>query len=127
MSCCDDKTQQKKQKSGLQGRLTGQRGLMLLGGVAVAGGLAFGWDNLVLLGIAPILLSLLPCLIMCGLGLCMMKCKDKKGEATEQSDATNVQAQVEDASEVNADTAPTTHQIVDQSESIKQSSSKFQA
>tara|TARA_R110000751_G_scaffold138715_2_gene242370 strand:+ start:50 stop:220 length:171 start_codon:yes stop_codon:yes gene_type:complete len=56
-----------------------------------------------------------------------MKCKDKKGEATEQSDATNVQAQVEDASEVNADTAPTTHQIVDQSESIKQSSSKFQA
>ncbi|TKJ09295.1 hypothetical protein E8Q34_17575 [Halomonas sp. 15WGF] len=91
MSCCDDKTQQNKQKSGLQGLLTGPRGLMLLGGVAVAGGLAFGWDNLVLLGIAPILLSLLPCLIMCGLGLCMMKCKDKKGEATEQSDANNVQ------------------------------------
>ena len=127
MSCCDDKTQQSKQKSGLQGLLTGPRGLMLLGGVAVAGGLAFGWDNLVLLGIAPILLSLLPCLIMCGLGLCIMKCKDKKGEATEQSDATNVQAQVEDASEVNADTAHNTHQIVDQSESIKQSSSKFQA
>ena len=43
MSCCDDKTQQSKQKSGLQGLLTGPRGLMLLGGVAVAGGLAFGW------------------------------------------------------------------------------------
>ena len=127
MSCCDDKTQQGKQKSGLNGFLTGSRGLMLLGSVAVAGGLAFGWDNLVLLGIAPILLSLLPCLIMCGLGLCMMKCKDKKGEATEQSDATNVQARVEDASEVNAGTASTTRQLVDQSESIKQSSSKFQA
>ena len=127
MSCCDDKTQQNKQKSGLQGLLTGPRGLMLLGGVAVAGGLAFGWDNLVMLGIAPILLSLLPCLIMCGLGLCMMKCKDKKGEATEQSDANNVQARVEDASEVNAGTASTTRQIVDQNESIKHSSSNFQA
>ena len=41
MSCCDDKTQQGKQKSGLNGFLTGSRGLMLLGGVAVAGGLAF--------------------------------------------------------------------------------------
>ncbi|BBI65586.1 hypothetical protein HSBAA_PA_1890 (plasmid) [Vreelandella sulfidaeris] len=51
----------------------------------------------------------------------------QKGEATEQSDATNVQARVEDASEVNAGTAPTTRQLVDQSESIKQSSSKFQA
>ncbi len=127
MSCCDDKTQQSKQKTGLRGLLTGPRGLMLLGGVAVAGGLAFGWDRLVLFGIAPILLSLLPCLIMCGLGLCMMKCKDKKGEATEQSDATNFQARIETPSETNTGTVTTTRLVMNQSESIKQPSSKFQA
>jgi hypothetical protein len=39
------------------------------------------------LGIAPILLSLLPCLVMCGLGLCVMKCKDKPaGSADGQVD-----------------------------------------
>lgn len=52
--------------------LGGRRG-MIVGAVAVVGaGLAFGWPTLVALGIAPILLSLLPCAAMCALGLCMM-------------------------------------------------------
>lgn len=36
-----------------------------------------GWGWLVAAGLAPIILSTLPCLIMCGLGVCMM-CKGQK-------------------------------------------------
>jgi hypothetical protein len=42
-------------------------------GLAVAGsGLAFGWDWLIAVGIAPLIVSAAPCLLMCALGLCMM-------------------------------------------------------
>jgi hypothetical protein len=45
---------------------------------AAAVGLYFGgWGWLVAAGLAPIILSTLPCLIMCGLGVCMM-CKGQK-------------------------------------------------
>lgn len=40
-----------------------------LGGAAAAG----GWGWLVAAGIAPVLLSVLPCLAMCGFGLCMSR------------------------------------------------------
>ena len=51
--------------------LHGRRGL-ILGVVALAaGGAALGWPWLVALGLAPILLSILPCAAMCALGLCM--------------------------------------------------------
>lgn len=136
MSCCDDKTPQGQEKSGLKGWVTGPRRWMLLGAVVVAGGLAMGWDQLVLLGIAPILVSLLPCLVMCGLGLCMMKCKDKKGKATDQGEASDVQAKVE-ASDVqtNAEASPTasretetaTRQAVDHNEPTERPVSKLQA
>ena len=47
---------------------------MILGAVALAGGgAALGWPWLVALGVAPILLSLLPCAAMCALGLCMQR------------------------------------------------------
>jgi hypothetical protein len=92
MSCCDDgKAKGGSQASGLRGLVTGPRRWWLFGAVGVAAGLTFGWEQLVLFGIAPILISLLPCLVMCGLGLCMMKCKDKKGDTsatTEQQPAT---------------------------------------
>ncbi|SHF59465.1 MULTISPECIES: hypothetical protein [Halomonadaceae] len=127
MSCCDDKTPQGQQKAGLTGLLTGPRRWMLLGAVVVAGGLAMGWDQLVLLGIAPILVSLLPCLVMCGLGLCMMKCKDKKGKATDQGEATDVQAGVEPATEVSTETASAHRQAAVHEVSSEQSNSKFQA
>lgn len=70
--------------------------------MGVLAGLAMGWEQLVLLGIAPLLVSLLPCLIMCGLGLCMMKCQDKKGKATDQGEVSNVQAKAE-SSEIQAE------------------------
>lgn len=51
----------------------GRRGLVMLAIVALLGGAAFNWSWLVALGVAPLLLSVLPCLVMCGLGLCMSR------------------------------------------------------
>ena len=51
--------------------LGGKRGLVALAAIAIAGGLAFNWSWLVAAGIAPILVSILPCAAMCVLGLCM--------------------------------------------------------
>lgn len=53
--------------------LGGRRGLLILAAVAVVGGLAFNWSWLVAAGIAPLLLTALPCVAMCALGLCMNK------------------------------------------------------
>lgn len=47
--------------------------LLILAVVTVAGGAALNWSWLVAIGVAPVLLSALPCLVMCGLGLCMHK------------------------------------------------------
>jgi hypothetical protein len=46
-------------------------GLLVLAASAVAVGLFFNWHALVAAGIAPILISALPCTAMCALGLCM--------------------------------------------------------
>ena len=51
--------------------LRGWRGFAILGSVAIIGGLALNWGWLVAAGIAPVLLTLLPCAAMCALGLCM--------------------------------------------------------
>lgn len=51
--------------------LGGRRGLIAAGAAIVVAGLAFNWSWLVAAGIAPALLSLLPCAAMCALGLCM--------------------------------------------------------
>src|SRR6266852_2339409 len=53
--------------------LGNRRALVILAIVALAGGVALNWSWLVAAGIAPILLTALPCLILCGLGLCMNK------------------------------------------------------
>lgn len=52
---------------------------------AIAGGLALNWGWLAAAGIAPILLSLLPCLVMCGLGLCAHRLVGRSG-ASERSE-----------------------------------------
>jgi len=39
----------------------------------IAGGLALNWSWLVAVGVAPLLLTLLPCAVMCVLGICMRK------------------------------------------------------
>ena len=51
--------------------LGGKRGLIALAALAIVGGLVFNWSWLVAAGIAPVLLSILPCAAMCALGLCM--------------------------------------------------------
>lgn len=41
---------------------------LVLGG----SGLALGWDWLTAVGVAPLIVSAAPCVLMCALGLCMM-------------------------------------------------------
>lgn len=54
--------------------LRGMRGIVLGVGAVAVGGAVFGWwPWLVAIGVAPILLSLLPCAVMCAFGLCMMR------------------------------------------------------
>ena len=53
--------------------LGNRRTIVIMALVAVIGGVALNWSWLVAAGIAPVLLTALPCLVMCGLGLCMHK------------------------------------------------------
>ncbi len=55
----------------------GRRGLIVLAIGIAAAGTAMNWGWLVAVGIAPILLAVLPCAAMCALGLCMKKGGDK--------------------------------------------------
>lgn len=48
------------------------RGLIILAIALVGAGLAFGWNWLVAVGAAPLILSLAPCAAMCALGICVM-------------------------------------------------------
>jgi hypothetical protein len=48
-----------------------RRGLIVLAAVLAGVGLTFNWSWLVASGAAPLILSVLPCVAMCGLGLCM--------------------------------------------------------
>lgn len=48
------------------------RVLLTLATIAIVAGLVFNWSWLVAAGLAPILISTLPCLIMCAFGVCMM-------------------------------------------------------
>ena len=51
----------------------GNRRLLVVIGLALGGtGLGVGWDWLTAVGIAPLIVSAAPCLLMCALGLCMM-------------------------------------------------------
>lgn len=53
--------------------LGGRRGLIALTVIALGAGLVFNWSWLVAAGIAPLLLALAPCAVMCALGICMNK------------------------------------------------------
>ena len=66
--------------------LRGRRGMYIISGGLIIGGLFFGWDWLVAAGLAPILLALAPCAVMCGLGLCMM---NRKGDKSCSSSSTS--------------------------------------
>ena len=49
---------------------------LVLMAVAVVAGAAFNWSWLVAVGVAPLLLTLLPCAAMCALHLCTSKGAD---------------------------------------------------
>lgn len=51
--------------------LRGWRGPVAMTAVVAVTGIAFGWSWLVAAGVAPLILSILPCVAMCALGLCM--------------------------------------------------------
>lgn len=53
--------------------LGNRRVLLIVGSVVLVAGLAFNWSWLAAIGVAPLLLSVLPCVAMCALGLCMNK------------------------------------------------------
>ena len=65
--------------------LGNRRGLLVLAGLVIASGLALNWSWLAAVGIAPILISLLPCLAMCALGLCMNRSGSKSCSAAESN------------------------------------------
>ena len=69
----------------LRSRL-GARGLILIGAAVIAAGLALNWSWLVAIGVAPLLLTMLPCVAMCALGLCMMQ---KSGKPHDNQTAAN--------------------------------------
>jgi hypothetical protein len=73
--------------------LGSRRGILILATIAIVAGIAFNWSWLVASGILPILLTALPCLVMCGLGLCMNKlfgssCETQSAQPREAADQT---------------------------------------
>ena len=55
----------------LGGRVSQRTTLTVLGVATVGAGLLFGWNSLAALGLTGLIVSLLPCLIMCAAGICM--------------------------------------------------------
>ena len=68
--------------------LGNRRALLVLAIVGLIAGLALNWNWLVAVGLAPILLSTLPCLVMCAFGVCMM-CRSGKEPSTQSLNATD--------------------------------------
>ena len=69
-----------------------RRVLLIVGAAVLLAGIGLNWGWLVAAGIAPILISLAPCAIMCGLGLCGMKmmggsCEKQSAPSAEVKDA----------------------------------------
>ena len=54
----------------LRNYLRGWRGAAVLASIVAVAGIALGWSWLLAAGIAPFLVSVLPCVAMCALGLC---------------------------------------------------------
>ncbi|MEX2647911.1 MAG: hypothetical protein WD673_02735 [Alphaproteobacteria bacterium] len=61
---------------------------LALAAILVAAGLAFNWGWLVAIGVAPILLTALPCLAMCALGLCMKRKQPQESQPDAPSHGT---------------------------------------
>lgn len=71
------------------GRLASWRSLALIAVVLSTAALWFGWPWLVVAGVAPLLVALAPCLLMCGamcaLKLCMKPAQTRQAVSLSQS------------------------------------------
>lgn len=70
--------------------LRSPRGLLLVGIAVIAAGLALGWNWVVAIGLAPIILAVAPCALMCALGLCMMGMRHGKTANPTEAPGPNV-------------------------------------
>ena len=79
---------------GVRRQLKGHRGLwgLALVGIGIAIVAAANWSWLLASGTAAVLLSALPCLVMCGLGLCMNKLGSVPGTGAVKSAAADESA-----------------------------------
>jgi hypothetical protein len=72
--------------------------LLLAGSAALAGSLAWQWSWLTAIGVAPVLLSVAPCLAMCALGLCSVgmlaggSCKSSSNQIGSSPETTRLAA-----------------------------------
>ena len=71
-SCCAPASLMQPAGGVLRSWISDRRVLAVAGLVVTGTGLGLGWDWLTAVGVAPIIVSVAPCLIMCALGLCMM-------------------------------------------------------
>lgn len=82
-ACCA--TPDKSRSSKLPAWATRNR-LMMASGAVVVGGMALNWGWLTAIGVAPILLAVAPCGIMCALGMCATGMKKPLAAATIATD-----------------------------------------
>lgn len=98
----------------LGGRVSQKTTLIVLAVAAVGVGLVFGWDSLAALGLTTVIVSVLPCVLMCAAGLCMSRMGKKSGETAGTrpaapgtgAQAATAQAPVEAAAPSSSDRAP---------------------
>lgn len=67
--------------------LRDRRVLIVLGLAALVGAAALNWGWLVAIGVAPVLLAMAPCGVMCAIGLCKMGKGSSAGGANAGNDA----------------------------------------
>ena len=60
--------------------------------IGAAAGLFLGWDWLVAIGAASVIIAFAPCLVMCALGLCAMRIGQNKNNVPAEADATKSNA-----------------------------------
>jgi hypothetical protein len=70
--------------------LGGRWGLLAVAAAAIVAGFAFNWSWLVAVGVAPLIIGVLPCAAMCALGLCMMGMGRKGAAPGPSNDAAQV-------------------------------------
>jgi hypothetical protein len=73
--------------SAVRDNLGGRGGLLALAAIALVGGLALNWNWLAAVGVAPLLLAVLPCVAMCALGLCMKRTTGRTCSSETASDS----------------------------------------